>query len=113
MANQATKPDTGTETKERGHRKLVQGIVKRARMQKTISVETQTKTKHPKYGKYTRRYTVMKAHDEKNEAKEGDVVEVMETRPLSKTKRYRLIRIVKRAETGASPASPASPEAKP
>lgn len=89
---------TGTDkAAERGSRRVVQGIVRSTKMQKTITVETETLRKHAKYGKFVRQYTVMKAHDEKNEAKEGDVVELMETRPLSKTKRYRLVRILRRA----------------
>ena len=87
-----------TKAASRGHRKVVQGIVRSAKMQKTISVETCFLRKHPKYGKYLRKYTVYKAHDEKQEAREGDVVEIMETRPLSKTKRFRLVRVVRRAE---------------
>jgi small subunit ribosomal protein S17 len=83
---------------KRGTRRVVQGTVTSTKMNKTISVETTTLRKHPKYGKYVRHYTVMKAHDEKQEAKEGDVVEIVETRPISKTKHYRLVRIVRRAD---------------
>ncbi len=94
MTNQASE----AAAQERNNRRVVQGIVRSTKMQKTISVETETLRKHPKYGKFVRHYTVMKAHDEKGEAKEGDLVEVMETRPLSKTKRYRLVRVVRRAQ---------------
>ena len=55
------------------------------------------RARHAKYGKYLKRRTVLHAHDEKNEAKEGDTVEVAECRPLSKTKHHRLVRIVERA----------------
>ena len=58
-------------------------------------------TKHPLYGKYVRRRTVLHAHDEKNEAEVGDRVEVMSCRPMSKTKHWRLVRIVKSGGGGA------------
>jgi small subunit ribosomal protein S17 len=93
-----------TETKateaatDRGNRKVVEGIVKSAKMQKTITVESNYMQKHAKYGKYVKRYTKYYAHDEKNEAKPGDLVEIVETRPLSKQKRFRLVRVVRRAE---------------
>ncbi|OLU38791.1 30S ribosomal protein S17 [Erysipelotrichaceae bacterium NYU-BL-E8] len=66
-------------------------------MDKTITVAVETMKMHPLYGKrvnYTKKF---KAHDENNTAKEGDVVEIMETRPLSKTKRFRLVKIVEEA----------------
>ena len=64
---------------------------------KTITVLVETQKKHPLYGKrvkYSKKFT---AHDELNQAKEGDIVEIMETRPLSATKRYRLVKIVQEA----------------
>src|ERR1700690_2473647 len=64
---------------------------------KTIKVVVNYQMKHPKYGKYLKRRTVLHAHDEKNEAKEGDTVEIAECRPLSKTKHHRLLRIVQKA----------------
>jgi small subunit ribosomal protein S17 len=70
------------------------GVVTSAKPNKTIRVEVPFLTQHPKYGKYIRRRTVLHAHDEKNEAREGDRVEVMACRPISKTKSWRLIRIV-------------------
>ncbi len=66
---------------------------------KTIKVVVDYQTKHPKYGKFLKRRTVLHAHDDKNEAKEGDTVEITECRPLSKTKHHRLLRIV----TGTRP----------
>ena len=63
---------------------------------KTIKVVVNYQTRHPKYGKYLKRRTVLHAHDEKNEAKEGDTVEIAECRPLSKTKHHRLMRIVQK-----------------
>lgn len=79
---------------ERNRRKTLVGVVKSAKMDKTIVVSVEQLVQHPVYKKYIRRRTVVKAHDEKNECAEGDVVEVMETRPLSRTKRWRLVRIV-------------------
>lgn len=75
-------------------RKMVLGIVTSDKMNKTITVMVKRTIKHPKYGKYIKRSTVYKAHDEKNEAKIGDKVEIRETRPLSKTKRWGLVRII-------------------
>lgn len=83
---------------ERGKRQLVEGIVTSTKMQKTISVESTYLKLHPKYKKFIKRYTVYKAHDENGEAREGDVVEIMQTRPMSKTKRYRLVRVIRRAK---------------
>lgn len=82
----------------RPQRRSFDGVVTSAKMDKTICVQHSYMAKHARYGKYVRRYTRLKAHDPENSACEGDLVEVMETRPLSKTKRYRLIRIVRRAE---------------
>ena len=65
--------------------------------QKTITVEIKRLVKHPRYGKYIFRSTHLHAHDEKNEAKKGDRVEVVETRPISKQKRWRLVKIIERA----------------
>ncbi|MFS8651373.1 MAG: 30S ribosomal protein S17 [Caldibacillus sp.] len=82
---------------ERNRRKVYTGRVVSDRMDKTIVVLVETKKKHPLYGKrvnYSKKY---KAHDEHNEAKVGDIVRIMETRPLSKTKRFRLVEIVERA----------------
>lgn len=86
---------------KRGIRKAVTGQVVSDRMQKTITVEAQRLVRDPRYGKYVRKTTRMYAHDEKGEAKLGDSVEIVETRPLSKTKRWRLVRVVTRAVGGA------------
>jgi small subunit ribosomal protein S17 len=77
-------------------RKIV-GVVASDKGDKTIKVVVNYQMKHPKYGKYLKRRTVLHAHDEKNEAKEGDTVEIAECRPLSKTKHHRLLRIVQKA----------------
>ncbi len=82
---------------ERNSRKVLRGTVVSDKMDKTIVVEIETTKSHPLYGrrvKYTKKF---KAHDENNEAKIGDVVEVMETRPLSKDKHFRLVKIVEKA----------------
>ena len=81
---------------ERSKRKTVQGRVVSDRMAKTIVVKTERLVKHERYGKYVRRYTTYHAHDENGEAREGDLVEIMATRPLSKTKRWRLARVLTR-----------------
>ena len=89
---------------ERGTRKSVVGKVVSDKMAKTISVRSDRLVKHPLYGKYVRRWTVYKAHDEANEARMGDTVEIVATRPLSKTKRWRLARIVEPTPSrGATP----------
>lgn len=80
----------------RNRRRLVQGIVASAAANKTISVRVERIFKHPKYKKYIRRHTNVHAHDEGNEAHTGDRVEIMECRPMSKTKRFRLVRVVER-----------------
>lgn len=86
------------ETNSRGRRIEVVGEVVSNKMDKTISVLIYRMVKHKKYGKYTKKTSVFKAHDEKNEAKIGDVVKIHETRPLSKTKRWALSEIVETAK---------------
>ena len=83
---------------ERGNRRTEVGVVTSDKMNKTRRVEVPRLVKHPRYGKYVRRRTVCHAHDEKNESRAGDTVEIMETRPLSKEKRWRVIRIVEKAK---------------
>ena len=85
------------DSQKRGDRKTAIGVVTSDKMMKTIVVKSERLVKHAKFGKFLRKYTVYKAHDEKREAKVGDRVEIMETRPLSATKRWRLIKIVERA----------------
>ena len=80
-----------------GRRRIIQGVVKSTKMKKTITVAWQRQVRHPKFGKYMQRYTNLHAHDEQEQAKVGDLVEVMETRPISKLKRWRLVRIVRQA----------------
>jgi small subunit ribosomal protein S17 len=83
------------ETKKISRRKTVNGVVTSNKMFKTITVKSEKLVKHPKYGKFVRRVTTYKAHDEENKASIGDKVEIAETRPLSKIKRWRLVSIVK------------------
>ena len=90
-------PET-TETTDRNRRKLRVGKVVSDRMQKTIVVSIERLVKHPKYGRYVKKRTKFKVHDEKNECHIGDVVRFMETRPLSKDKRWRFVGIVERAK---------------
>jgi small subunit ribosomal protein S17 len=67
-------------------------------MDKTITVAVERREKHPFYGKVLKRYTVCKVHDENNDAHEGDRVEIMSCRPISKTKRWRLVKVVERGQ---------------
>ena len=82
----------------RNERKTRIGIVASNKMDKTITVEVHTKDKHPIYKKTINKTSSFKAHDEKNECSIGDIVEIEETRPLSKTKRWRLVRIVEKVK---------------
>ena len=88
-----TKPATQSTT-TRGRRVELQGEVVANKMQKTISVLVYRTIKHEKYGKYVKKSSIIKAHDEKQEAKVGDTVIIFETRPLSKTKRWSLSNVV-------------------
>jgi small subunit ribosomal protein S17 len=85
---------TGTEKKGRGIRKTKVGVVMSDRMDKTV----ERLVLHPIYKKYTRRRTTYKAHDEQNEYRAGDTVEIVETRPLSKEKCWRVSRLIERPE---------------
>ncbi|MDR1612343.1 MAG: 30S ribosomal protein S17 [Planctomycetota bacterium] len=89
----AAKTGTG-----RTRRRTLQGVVESTKMRKSIRVGVTREFKHPKYEKRVRRKNSYVAHDEGQEAKVGDVVEIMETRKLSKTKNWRLIKILKRVE---------------
>jgi small subunit ribosomal protein S17 len=90
----------------RGKRRVAVGLVTSDKMNKTRRVELPRLVKHPRYGKYIRRRTICHVHDEKNESRQGDTVEIMETRPMSKTKFWRLLRVVTKAPA-AAPAPPA------
>lgn len=86
------------ENNGRGRRIEVVGEVISNKMQKTITVLVYRMVRHAKYGKYLKRTSVFKAHDEKGIAKVGDVVRIKETRPLSKTKRFALVEVVEAAK---------------
>ena len=81
----------------RASRKTRVGLVVSDKMEKTVVVSIERRVQHPVYGKMVRRTKRFKAHDEMNEAKTGDTVRIMETRPMSKDKRWRVVEIVERA----------------
>ena len=83
---------------ERNLRKQRIGTVASNKMDKSIVVAVERKVRHPKYGKFVKRTTKLVAHDEKNECQEGDLVKIVETRPLSKSKRWRLTEIITKAK---------------
>jgi small subunit ribosomal protein S17 len=87
-----------TKTVQRNLRKTRTGVVRGNKMDKTITVAVERRVKHPIYGKFVKKTTSFHAHDEKNECTIGDIVKIMETRPLSKTKRWRLVEIVEKAK---------------
>ena len=88
---------TTQEAPTRSSRKQRIGLVVSDKMDKTITVAIQRQVKHPIYGKFVKKTTKLKAHDDGNDAKEGDTVRIQETRPLSKTKRWRLVEVLERA----------------
>lgn len=96
MATTTNATGTQTATPRKARRARI-AVVERDSRAKTIRVRIDRQVQHPKYGKYQRRRTILHVHDEKNEARAGDVVEVVECRPISKTKTWRLARIVRRA----------------
>ena len=83
--------------KGRGKRKIQNGVVIGDKMDKTVVVEVRTMVLHQRYKKYLRRRRRYKAHDEQNNCRLGDRVEIIETRPISKTKRWRVRKILSRA----------------
>jgi small subunit ribosomal protein S17 len=87
----------GSNAIERNSRKTRVGKVVSDKMMKTVVVSIERRVEHPVYGKMVRRTKKLKAHDEQNEAKTGDTVRIMETRPLSKDKRWRVVEIIERA----------------
>jgi small subunit ribosomal protein S17 len=86
-----------SDTIDRNARKTRIGLVVSDKMAKTVVVSIERRVQHPVYGKMVRRTKKLKAHDEQNEAKTGDTVRIMETRPLSKDKRWRVVEIIERA----------------
>jgi small subunit ribosomal protein S17 len=108
-------------------KRTLEGVVTRDKMAKTRRVEVERLVRHPKYGKFVKRRTVCYVHDEANDSHLGDTVEIVESRPLSKTKRWNLVKVVKRAPSrtlsnlegavagsadAAPPAAPAKTEEK-
>jgi small subunit ribosomal protein S17 len=87
-----------TDATERAKRRVKQGRVSSNKMDKTIVVVSETRVPHRTYGKIVRKSSRFKAHDERNEANIGDVVRIMECRPLSRDKRWRMVEIVERAK---------------
>ncbi len=85
-------------SEQRGIRKTRIGVVVSDKMDKTIVIATNTRVRHPLYGKIVKRTHTYKAHDEENACGIGDTVRVMETRPLSKDKRWRLVEIIEKAK---------------
>ena len=83
---------------ERNLRKERVGVVVSNKMDKSIVIKVERKVKHPLYGKFVKKSTKFMAHDEKNECNIGDIVRIMETRPLSKNKCWRLVEIVEKAK---------------
>ena len=95
QASPSPKP-TQTDTATRLRRKTRTGEVVSSRMNKTIVVRTVTRVPHPKFGKIVKQIKKFYAHDEQNQAKPGDTVRIMETRPMSKLKRWRLVEVVQK-----------------
>src|SRR5260370_24159229 len=93
MAEQQAQPEAVV----RGNRRVEMGVVTRDKMNKTRRVEVARLVKHPRYSKYIKRRTICYVHDEKNESRTGDTVEIVETRPMSKLKAWRLLRVVTKA----------------
>jgi len=98
MSKTTDKLHGSTKQREGVRRQDVIGEVISDKMDKTITVQIFRKVRHEKYGKFLKKTSVYKAHDEKNTAKKGDKVLIQMARPLSKTKRWRLIEVIERAE---------------
>jgi small subunit ribosomal protein S17 len=90
--------EASTGTVSRGYRKIREGYVVSDKMDKTVVVEVEDRVKHPKYGKVIRRTRKYKAHDAENACGVGDLVRLMEIRPLSATKRWRVAEILEKAK---------------
>jgi small subunit ribosomal protein S17 len=93
-----TTAQAGQQTKSRGYRKTRRGYVVSDKMDKTVVVAVEDRVKHPLYGKVLRRTSKVKVHDEANSAGVGDLVLIMETRPLSASKRWRVVEILEKAK---------------
>jgi small subunit ribosomal protein S17 len=93
-----TEQTPSTTTSERGNRKTRRGYVVSDKMTKTVVVAVEDRVKHPLYAKVMRRTTKVKAHDEAGDAGVGDLVAIVETRPLSATKRWRVVEVLEKAK---------------
>ena len=98
IENEVGAGTASTTGEHRPYRKTRRGYVVSDKMQKTVVVEVEDRVKHPLYGKVIRRTSKVKAHDEANSAGIGDLVLIMETRPLSATKRWRVVEVIERAK---------------
>jgi small subunit ribosomal protein S17 len=98
VSTEAVSTEGSAADEARGYRKTRRGYVVSDKMDKTVVVVVEDRVKHPLYGKVLRRSSKVKAHDETNTAGVGDLVLIMETRPLSATKRWRLVEVVERAK---------------
>ncbi|MFN3244674.1 MAG: 30S ribosomal protein S17 [Planctomycetota bacterium] len=90
-------PTANADGKARTERKVARGVVMSNKMDKTLVVQVNRKVRHPVYEKFVSKKTKLYAHDDQGEANIGDIVEIVQTRPLSKLKRWRLLRIVQKA----------------
>ncbi len=99
MSTETATPATATVKAEaHGRKRLLVGKVTSAKMQKTVVVEVVRSVRHPVYGKYVRRRKKYKAHDEAGSFRAGDVVEIRESKPISREKRWTVVRLVRRPE---------------
>jgi small subunit ribosomal protein S17 len=98
MSEEAVSTQTDEAAPSRGYRKTRRGYVVSDKMDKTFVVEVEDRVKHPLYGKVLRRTSKVKVHDEQNTAGVGDLVLIMETRPLSATTRWRLVEVLEKAK---------------
>ena len=98
MAEEIIKTEETSQAEDRNLRKIRIGVVTSNKMAKTITVAVERKVKHPIYGKFVKKTSKFHAHDEKSECSIGDLVKIMETRPLSKTKRWRLVEVVEKVK---------------
>lgn len=96
---------------DRAQLRTIEGTVTSAKTAKTIKVTVTYQIKHPKYGKYLNRRSVLHVHDEKGDAREGDTVIVAECRPISKTKHHRLLKVVSRGNAAVKAEEPSEIEA--
>ena len=98
MSENKELPASTSGTLDRNLRKVRVGVVSSNKMDKTITVKVERKVKHPIYGKFVKKTTGFHAHDEKNECSIGDIVKIMESRPMSKLKRWRLVEVVEKVK---------------